>query len=71
MRDLEYQLNKAKKLIIDPATVVPECYYKFLDVFSKKTSDEVSQHSKYDHKIELVNGDKNYGQVALCSMSKP
>ena len=44
MRDLEYQLNKAKKPTTDPATVVPECYHEFLDVFSKKTLDKVSPH---------------------------
>ena len=71
MRDLEYQLNKTEKPVTDPATVVPECYHKFLDVFSKKESDKVSPHSKYDHKIELVNGGKDHGQAALRGMSKP
>ena len=37
----------------------------------KKKSDKVLPHSKYDHKIELVNRGKNHGQTALCSMSKP
>ena len=55
MQDLKYQLNKAEKPITNPATVVPECYHKFLDVFSKEESDKVSSHSKYDHKIKLVN----------------
>ena len=36
MRDLEYQLGKAEKPITNPAIVVPECYHKFLDVFSKE-----------------------------------
>ena len=71
MRDLEYQLNKADKPITNPATVVPECYNEFLDVFSKEASDKVSSHSKYDHKIELVNRGKNHGQAALRDMSKP
>ena len=71
MQDLKYQLNKAEKPITDPATVVPECYHEFLDVFTKKTSDEVSQHLKYNHKIKLVNGSKDHGQAALRGMSKP
>ena len=71
MRDLEYQLNKAEKPVTDPATVVPECYHEFLDVFLKETSDKVSPHSKYDHKIKLVNGGKDHGQAALRGMSKP
>ena len=45
MRDLEYQLNKTKKPITDLATVVPECYHKFLNVFSKEEPDKVSPHS--------------------------
>ena len=40
-------------------------------MFSKEESDKISPHSKYDHKIELVNGGKNHGQAALCGMSKP
>ena len=71
MRNLEYQLNKAKKPITDSATVVLECYHEFLDVFSKEASDKVSSHSKYDHKIKLVNGSKDHGQAALRGMSKP
>ena len=71
MRDLEYQLKKTEKPVTDPATVVPECYHEFLDVFSKEESDKVSPHSKYDHKIKLVNGGKDHGQAALCGMSKP
>ena len=51
--------------------MVPECYHKFLDVFLKEALDVVSPHSKYDHKIELVNGGKNHGQAALRGMSKP
>ena len=71
MRDLKYQLNKTEKPVTDPASVVSECYHEFLDVFSKEESDKVSPHSKYDHKIELVNGGKDHGQAALCGMSKP
>ena len=71
MQDLEYQLNKAEKPDIDSATKVLECYYDFLDIFSKKTSDKVSPHSKYDHKIELLNRGKNHGQAVFCGISKP
>ena len=71
MRDLEYQLNKTEKPVTNPATVVPKCYHDFLDVFSKEASDKVSPHSKYDYKIELINGGKDHGQAALRGMSKP
>ena len=71
MQDLEYQLNKAEKPITDPATVVPEFYHDFLDVFLKKALDKVLSHSKYDHKIKLLEGSKNYGQAVLQKMFKP
>ena len=71
MRDIEYQLNKAEKLITHPATVVPECYHDFLDVFSKEASNKVSSHLKYDHKIKLLKRSKDHGQAALRGMSKP
>ena len=71
MRDIEYQVNKTEKPATDPATVVPECYHDFLDVFSKEASDKVLPHSKYDHHIELVQGGKDHGQAALQNMSKP
>lgn len=71
MQDLKYQLNKAKKPVTDPATKVPECYHKFLDVFSKEDLDKVLSHSKYDHKIKLLNRDKNYRQAVFCGISKP
>ena len=70
MRDLEYQLNKAKKPITDLATAVLECYNEFLDVFLKEILDKVLSHSKYDHKIKLLEGGKNHGHVALQEMSK-
>ena len=70
MRDLKYQLNKAEKPITDLAIVVPKCYHDFLDIFSKKASDKMSPHSKYDHKIELLERSKNHGQAAFCGMSK-
>lgn len=71
MRDLKYQLKKTEKTPTDPATKVTECYHEFLDVFSKEALNKVSPHSKYDHKIELLNGRKNHGQAALLGMSKP
>ena len=54
MRDIEYQLKKATKTPTDLKTVVPEKYHEFLDVFSKETSDTLSEHSKYDHRIRFI-----------------
>lgn len=44
MRVLEYQLNKAKKPVIDLAIKMLEYYYDFLDIFSKKNLDKISLH---------------------------
>ena len=51
MKDIKSQLNKTTKAHIDPKTVVPKEYHKFLNVFSKETSDTLLSHSKYDHQI--------------------
>ena len=49
IKDIEYQLNKMAKTPTNPKTVVPKEYHKFLDVFSKETSDTLLLYSKYDH----------------------
>lgn len=71
MQNIKNQLNKAKKPATDPVTKVLECYHDFLDIFSKKNSDKISLHLKYDHKIELLNRSKDHGQIVLRDMSKP
>ena len=71
MRDIEYQLEKATKTPIDPKIVVPEEYHKFLDIFSKEASDTLFEHSKYDHRIQFLEGYKDYGNSPLRVMSEP
>ena len=53
MRDIQYQDKKKARAEIDPISVVPQEYYDFLDVFSKKNSDTLFPYWKYDHKIHL------------------
>ncbi len=53
MRDIQYQAEKEARAETDPKSVVPQEYHDFLDVFSKKNSDTLSPHQKYDHKIHL------------------
>ena len=71
MKDIKYQLNKMAKTSTDSKTMVPKKYYKFLDIFSKKTSDTLSPHSKYDHQIHLLEGYKDYGYSPFSKMSEP
>ena len=71
MRDIEYQLEKAIKTPTDLKTVVPEEYHEFLDVFLKKASDTLSEHSKYDHRIQFLKNYKNHGNSSLQAMSEP
>lgn len=68
MRDIEYQLNKQTKPVTDPKTIVPEEYHDFIDVFSKQDSDTLSSHSKYDHKVELLE-ERQLGHSPLRGMS--
>ena len=69
MRDIEYQLNKDKKTLIDPATKISECYYNFLNVFLKESFNTLSAYSKHNHVICLLS-EKDYSQAALKGMSK-
>lgn len=70
MQDIEYQLSKTAKTLTDPKTVVPEEYHEFLDVFSKKASDTLTPHSKYDHQIRLLEGYRHHGHSSLSKMSE-
>ena len=65
MRDIKYQLKKATKTPTDPKTMVPEEYYKFLNIFSKEVSDTLSEHSKYDHRIRFLEGYNDHGNSLL------
>ena len=53
MRDIQYQAEKKARAETDPKSIVSTEYHDFLDVFSKKNSDTLPLHQKYDHKIYL------------------
>ena len=71
MQNIEYQLEKATKTPMNPKTMVPEEYHKFLNIFSKEASDTLFEHSKYDHRIWFLKSYKNHGNSFLQAMSKP
>jgi hypothetical protein len=54
IHDIEKAL--APKATIDPREKLPQEYYEFLDVFSKKEADKLPSHRPYDHKIQLKEG---------------
>lgn len=54
MQNIEYQLNKDEKPLTNPATKMPKCYHKFLDVFSKEASNTMSAHLKHNYMIKLL-----------------
>ncbi len=68
MRDLEYQAEKETKPETDPRTVVPEEYHDLLDVFSKKNSDTLPPHQKYDHKI-ILKEEQKHGHAPFYKIS--
>ena len=68
LKDLQYQAEKEARAETDPKSVVPEEYHDFLDVFSKKNSDTLPPHRKYDHKIQLEEEQKP-GHAPLYKMS--
>ncbi len=68
LRDNQYQAEKEAKTETNPKSVVPQEYHDFLDVFSKKDSDTLPSHQKYDHKIHLEEEQKP-GYIPLYKMS--
>ena len=50
---------------MDPKIVIFEEYYKYLNIFSKETSDTLSKHSKYDYWIQFLEGYKDYSNSLL------
>ena len=71
MKDIKYQLNKTTRTLTNPKTVVLKEYHKFLDVFSKETSDTLSPHPKYNHQICLLEGYRDHGNNPFSKMFEP
>ena len=68
MTDLEYQVEKEAKPKTNPRTIILAEYHDlldvFLDIFSKKNSDTLPLHQKYNHKIILEKEQKhNYAPL--------
>ena len=53
MKDIQYKAEKKVRAESNPRSVVLQEYHNFLDVFSKKNSDTLLSHQKYNHKIYL------------------
>lgn len=70
LEDIDFELNKKAKPITDPKSIVPSEYHDILDVFSKEKADELPPHRKYDHKIELLDGEQGPSHAPLYSMSE-
>ena len=68
MKDLEYQAKKEARPKTNPKSIVLEEYHNFLDVFSKKNSDILPFHQKYDLKI-ILEKDQKPGHALLYKMS--
>ena len=68
IRNLEFQVEKKARPETNPKTVVPEEYHDLLDVFSKKDSDTLLPHQKYDHKI-ILEEEQKHGHAPLYKMS--
>ncbi len=68
MKDLEYQAEKEARPETDPRSVVPEEYHDLLDIFSKKYSDTLLPHQKYDYKI-ILEEEQKYSHALFYKMS--
>ena len=68
MRDIQYQAEKEARAKTDPKSIVPQEYYDLLNIFSKKDSDTLPPHRKYDHKI-LLEEEQKPGHAPLSKIS--
>lgn len=68
IKTLKFQATKKAKPETDLKSVILEEYHNFLHVFSKKNSDTLSPHWKYDNKI-ILEGDQKHGHAPLYKMS--
>ena len=75
LRDIEKALSDKPRS--DPATLLSECYYDYLDVFSRADSDKLAPHRPYDYDIPLMPGIeppalplRNYSQDELRIIRK-
>ena len=53
MENLEYQAKKEARPETNLKSILSEEYHDFLNLFSKKNSNKLPPHQKYDHKIIL------------------
>ena len=75
LRDIKKALEEKKRP--DPATLLPECYHDYLDIFSRTESDKLPPHRPYDYDIPLKPGTeppaealRNYSQDELRVIQK-
>ncbi len=66
--DIQYQVEKKAKAETDLKSIIPQEYYDFLDIFSKKDSGTLFLYQKYDHKIHLEEEQKP-GHIPLYKIS--
>lgn len=59
MKNLKFQAAKEAKPETNLKSVISEEYYYFLDVFSKKNSNTLLFHQKYNYKIILEEKQKH------------
>lgn len=58
-------MQKQKKAVTDPKSIISEEYHDFLDVFFKQKVDKLLFHWKYNHSIELLERKKALIYVPL------
>lgn len=53
MRELKYQAEKEARLKINLENIISKEYHNFVNVLSKKNSNTIFFHQKFDYKIIL------------------
>ena len=68
MRDIQYQVETKARVETNPKSVISQNYHDYYDIFSKKNSNTLLPHWKYDHKIHSEKKQKP-GHASLYKMS--
>lgn len=53
IKDIQYEAEKEGKAKTNPKSIISQEYHDFHDLFSKKDSNTLLSHHKYDWKIQL------------------
>lgn len=68
--NINFQISKTNKPLTNSKIVMLKEYHNFLDIFSKETFDTMAKYFKYNYKIKLLKGHKDFDHSFLREISQ-